>query len=112
MPKRYLTASSAAKLLNKCACPDDFILNELVEKVEYVIKIAASKRASHTMWHVPIFASVPAYSYRKLQKEIAEHLRKQGFYVKEFNDGMSIWISWRVAYLLLLEKKKKLKENV
>lgn len=112
MPNRYLTAAMAAKLLNRCACPEDFILRALVDKVEYVVKIAASKRSTHTMWRVPLFASAPAYSYHKLQGEVAVHLRKQGFYVKEFPDGMTLWISWRMAYQSLLEKKEKQKQHV
>ena len=112
MPRRFLTAVSAARLLNRCACPDDFILNALVDKVEYVIKIAASKRSTHTMWRVPLFASVPAYSYHKLQQEISAHLRHQGFHVKEFPDGMTIWVSWRMAYQSLMDKKKEQKQHI
>ena len=104
--KRYLSANSAAKLLERCSCPDNMILDALVNKAEYVIRISASKRTSHVMWRVPVFASIPAYNFKIMQHEIAEHFRAQGFYVKEFHDGVTLWISWRRAYLALGEKKQ------
>ena len=104
---RYLTASQAARLLQRVSCPDTLILDALVSKVEYVIRLAASKRNSHVMWRVPIFASVPAYTFKTMQGEIAAHLRTKGFYVKEFTDGITLWVSWRKAYLALAKKNEK-----
>lgn len=107
MPTRYLSAVSAARLLDRCSCPDNFIIDALINKAEYVIRLSASKRNSHIMWRVPVFASMPAYNFKIMQTEIAAHFRKQGFYVKEFPDGITLWISWRHAYQRLRLAKQK-----
>jgi hypothetical protein len=107
MSTRYLTARQAARLLQRVSCPDTLILDALVTKLEYVIRLAASKRNSHVMWRIPIFASIPAYNFKTMQSEVAVHLRKQGYYVKEFGDGITLWVSWRTAYLALTKKKDK-----
>lgn len=103
--RRYLSANSAAKLLQRCTCSENFIVDALIRKAEYAIRISASKRSDNVMWRVPIiYASVPAYNYREMHHLIAEHLRKHNFFVKEFPDGSTMWISWRRAFDSLPKK--------
>lgn len=109
----YLSAQQAAKLLKRCSFPEKIIFDSLVGKAEYAIKIASSQRQSHVFWQVPVFyASVPAYNYITMQTTIAKHLEDQGFYVKLFPDGVTMWVSWKYACQKLeRETESFLKKN-
>lgn len=104
---RYLSAYAAAKLLKRCSCSEGFIKDALIRKAEYAIRIAASKRCNNIVWRVPVlYSSVPAYDQKLMHGMIAEHLRKQKFYVRVFPDDTTLWISWRFAYKSLTKKNR------
>lgn len=109
----YLNAKQAARLLRRCSFPEKIITDSLIRKCEYAIRIAASQRQNQVFWSVPvIYSAVPAYNYVSMQKAVTEHLRKEGFYVKTFPDGITCWISWRFAYeALKLEETKNEKKS-
>jgi len=103
----YLTADKAARLLQRCSFPEKQVLNILIRKVEYAIRIASSQRQDNVFWRVPVFYAAPAYNYKSMQVSIGEHLEIKGFYVKLFPDGVGMWISWRLAHEKLLSDVDK-----
>lgn len=99
MARRFLSAQSAAGILYRRTCPDDFILHDLVEKVEYVIQTVAKKRCDNVFYRVPIvYSAVPAYNFNSMYQLLAEHFEKNGFFVKRIGDRCTLWISWRHAF--------------
>lgn len=100
----YLTAEKAAKLLKRCSYPEKEVFNVLIRKVEFVIRTASSQRQDNVFWNVPIFFAAPSFDYRVMRQLIVKHLEKKGFFVKLGEDGVAIWISWRLAHQKLLRK--------
>lgn len=95
--KKYLTASGARRLVEKRGFPLSQILDTLIKKVEVKIRIVATMKQCQTLWSVPfVYASVPAYDTVKMTHAIAEHLKKQGFYIKMLGTT-TLWISWLYA---------------
>lgn len=88
----YLTAYNAAKLTAACNDPERFILRDLIKKTEYVIKLAASKRCSSTLWSIPLVFY--ALNKSTLLNKVAAHFRAMGFYCRILPE-YCIWISWR-----------------
>lgn len=107
MPKRHLTATYAASLLYKASCPDDIIMQEFIEKAEFVIQTYATKGCQFAFFRVPvIYSTVPAYNFMKMVHQIADHFRAVGFFVKHVGDGC-LWISWRYAFDQYTKKKRR-----
>lgn len=93
----YLTAAGALKIVERQAFPIEKILNTLIRKVEYKIRIIATLKGFHCFWSVPfVYVMVPAYDTPKMTRQIFEHLVKQNFHVRVLTPT-SLWISWRFA---------------
>ena len=95
--QKYLTAQAALKIVERQSFPVEKILDTLIRKVEYKIRIVATLKGFHTFWYVPfVYAAVPAYNSPRMCTHIAQHLRDNGFYVKPVGP-VSLWISWKYA---------------
>lgn len=98
MSRRYLTANTAAMLLYRASCPDDYVLHEFIEKAETVIQTYATKGCEFAFYRIPmIYSTVPVYNFQSMIQQIRNHFIKQGFYVRHIRNGY-MWISWRHAF--------------
>lgn len=112
MARRFLSAESAAGILFRVTCPDDFILHDLVEKVEYVIQTVAKKRCDNVFYRVPIvYSTVPAYNFNIMYHLLAEHFENKGFFVKRIGDGCTLWISWRNAFEKHCKRQSRIRKR-
>lgn len=102
---KYLSAAGALKIVERQAFPFERILDTLIRKVEYKIRIVATLKGFHCFWSVPfVYATVPAYDTAKMTQEISSHLDKQGFHVRVMAPT-TLWISWRFAPHLAIKDK-------
>ncbi len=107
MTRRHITADHAASILYSVSFPDEFIVNDLLEKVEHLVQTMAGKRNDSVFYMVPLlYAAVPAYSVQTMVRMLAEHLRDEGYYVKEMPDGRTLWISWKYAFKRHVARKE------
>lgn len=94
-PIKHLTAEDARKIVQLHAFPFSKMLETLIRKAEYRIRIIATLKGAHTFWSVPfIYASVPAYDSIRMTQHVADHFTKKGFFVRVVAPT-TIWVSWR-----------------
>lgn len=98
---KHLTAEDARKIVQLHAFPISRMLEMLIRKAEYRIRIIATLKGVHTFWSVPfIYTTIPAYDSVKMTTRVADHLAKRGFHVKVVAP-CTIWVSWRYKLDLL-----------
>lgn len=94
---KYLTATSALNIVKRQTFPIEKMLDALIKKVEYKIRIVATLKGCHMFWTVPlVYATIPAYDADNMAYLIDQHLKKQGFFVRHINSS-TLWISWKYA---------------
>lgn len=92
---KYLTATAALKIVERQAFPIDKMLDTLIRKAEYKIRIVATLKGCYTFWSVPlVYATIPAYDATKMATLIGRHLEKQGFFVRHVA-ATTLWVSWK-----------------
>ena len=92
---KHLTAEDTRKIVQMHAFPFSKMLEILIRKAEYRIRIIATLKGLHTFWSVPfIYASIPAYDSIKMTHHVADHFKNKGFHVR-IVAPTTIWVSWR-----------------
>jgi len=98
----HLTATDARKIVQLHAFPFVKMLDMLIRKAEYRIRIIATLKGVYTFWSVPlIYASLPAYDSISMTKHIAKHFIKKGFHVRVVGPT-TLWVSWRYTHANVL----------
>ncbi len=94
-PTKHLSAEDARKIVQLHAFPFSKMLEMLIRKAEYRIRIIATLKGDHTFWSVPfIYASIPAYDSVSMTRHVAKHFVMKGFYVRVVAPT-TLWVSWR-----------------